>query len=226
MSKFRLIERGNRNTMLLVSGWATDHRIFDSLDIKYNYLIPTDFSPFKLADDLPAALKENKIARVSMLGFSMGAFVIWDMLSRYEDMIDEVYLVSARRSYSRANNETIKTILERNRRGFLRKFYGDCFSESGKGSFEIFKRDLMRDYVEGMDLKRLFEGLDYLSEHPILPRQFNSLKVKFVHGTEDKIAPIEEVRELVSQMPGVKFITVEGAGHIPFLSPAFGRALV
>ena len=212
--------------MLLVSGWATDHRIFDLLDIKYNYLIPTDFSPFKLADDLPAALKENKIARVSMLGFSMGAFVIWDMLPRHEDMIDEVYLVSARRTYSRDNNETIKTILGRNKRGFLRKFYSDCFSENDKGSFEIFKRDLMKVYFEEMDLAHLFEGLDYLSSHRIEPHRGKNVKIRFVHGAEDRIAPIEEIKELVGQMPGVEFVPVEGAGHIPFFSPDFGKALV
>ncbi len=212
--------------MLLVSGWACDYRIFDRLNIGYNYLLPVDFSSFKLADDLPDVLNDNGLKKVSALGWSMGAFIIWEFLSKHRGLIDDGFLVSARRSYSKTNNDNIKLLLEKNRRGFLRKFYGNCFSEEDKESFSLFKEDLMKIYLECMDLERLIEGLDYLSEHSIEPRPLNGLKVKFIHGAKDLIAPIGEVKELVSQIPEAELITIDDAGHMPFLSPAFKEVLV
>ncbi len=210
---------------MLVPGWASDHRIFDSLDIEYNYLLPVDFSPNKLADDLPAALREYKLQTISALGWSMGAFAIWGLLSRYPDVIEKAFLVSARRGYSKTNNDNIKTLLEKNRRGFLIKFYSECFSIEDRSSFGIFKSGIMKDYLECMDLKRLVEGLDYLSEHTIEPCRLSGTKVRFIHGAQDAVAPLDEVKELASQMPETKLITIEGAGHMPFLSPDFKESL-
>ena len=212
--------------MLLISGWASDHRIFDTLDIRYNYLIPIDFLPATLAADLPVAIKENNIDKISMLGWSMGAFIIWEALSGYRDPIGEVFLVSARSEYSKANNEKIKALLEKNKKGFLRKFYSDCFSDEDCGSFSSFKNGLMKDYIESMDLERLLDGLGYLSEHRIRPRRLNGLKVRFIHGVKDVIAPVEEVKELVRNMPEARFIPVAGAGHMPFLARSFREAML
>ena len=39
-SEFKLIDRGFKDTILLIPGWAADYRIFDSLDLEFNYLLP------------------------------------------------------------------------------------------------------------------------------------------------------------------------------------------
>ncbi|MBU0880591.1 MAG: alpha/beta hydrolase [Candidatus Omnitrophica bacterium] len=76
MSKFKLISTpGAKDTMLLIPGWATDYRIFNNLNIKYNYLLPVEFSPFMFSEDLLAAMKENGIKKISVLGWSMGGFI-------------------------------------------------------------------------------------------------------------------------------------------------------
>ena len=38
--KFKYIDRQKPETAVLVPGWATDYRIFDTLDLDYNYLMP------------------------------------------------------------------------------------------------------------------------------------------------------------------------------------------
>lgn len=223
MSKFKLKHRGAKDTILLIPGWATDYRIFDALDIDYNYLLPLEFSFFGFEEGLSKAMKENDIKKISVIGWSMGGFIACDFLPKYRDCVNEVIFVSARRRYEEANNEKIKTFLIKNRKGFLHKFYNDCFSEDDDDAYKWFQRYLLKDYLEHMELGHLLEGLDYLSRSRIEPRSLEGVKVTFVHGRGDKIAPIKEAMALKDDVPRARFISIECAGHMPFLAPDFRR---
>ena len=223
MSKFKLSDRGARNTILLIPGWATDCRIFDSLDMRFNYLMPTIFSPIGFTDDLMEAMKDNGIKKISILGWSMGAFIACDIMKKHRDIIDEVILAGARKKYEKTQNEKIKTFLVKNRKGFLYKFYQDCFSGEDSRSLGWFEEHLLKDYLEVMSLEHLVEGLDYLSEHHIDASALEGSKVTFIHGREDRIAPIEEAMELVKEAPQARGVWMEKSGHIPFLSQKFKR---
>jgi len=45
-SEFRFFNRGFKDTLVLIPGWATDYRIFNSLDLSYNYLLTTKLYHF------------------------------------------------------------------------------------------------------------------------------------------------------------------------------------
>ncbi|MBU0895916.1 MAG: alpha/beta hydrolase [Candidatus Omnitrophica bacterium] len=223
MSKFKLISTpGAKDTMLLIPGWATDYRIFNNLNIKYNYLLPVEFSPFMFSEDLLAAMKENGIKKISILGWSMGGFIACDIVSKYRDCVDEVIFVGVRRRYEKANNEKIKILLNKDRKAFLYKFYNDCISADSE-AYKWFRAHLLKDYLESMPLDYLLGELDYLSEHQIEPKYLEGLKVIFVHGRKDRIAPIEEAMALKEALPQARFISIEGAGHIPFFTQEFNR---
>jgi pimeloyl-ACP methyl ester carboxylesterase len=120
--------------MLLIPGWATDYRIFDTLKINYNYLLPVEFSPFNFCDDLLAAMKDNDIKKISVLGWSMGGFVACDLMSKCRDRVNEIIFVGIRRRYEKVNIDKIKTFLVRNKKTFLHKFYNDCILLNVVGS--------------------------------------------------------------------------------------------
>ncbi|MBN2453824.1 MAG: alpha/beta hydrolase [Candidatus Omnitrophica bacterium] len=223
MSKFELLDRGARETILLIPGWATDHRIFGSLDLPFNYLLPVEYSPFNFAGDLLSAMKKNGLKKISALGWSMGAFVICECLKQCVGAVDGVALVSARRAYERPDNENIKLLLMKNRKGFLRKFYSDCFPAAARDAYNRMKEGLLKDYCEGMELGRLVEGLDYLSSRRIDPRSLEGVPVKFIHGREDRIAPMEEAEAIKDELPQADFIVLDGEGHMPFLAKDFKR---
>ncbi len=225
MSKFKFLDRAAKDTILLIPGWATDHRIFDTLDIGYNYILPIESSPFDFCEGLTEAMEENGVKKISVLGWSMGGFIACDVLSKYRDRVAELILVGVRRRDDKTNNENIKKLLEKNKKGFLRKFYKDCLPKDGTVGDEWFRTGLLKDYIEEMELSRLIEGLDYLSEHRIEPVYLEGSKVTFVHGLDDKIAPIKEAMELKDYTPRSQFISMEGVGHMPFLAPEFEKVL-
>lgn len=226
MSQFKLFDKGATDTVLLIPGWATDYRIFGNrLRLNANCLVPVEFSPFDFEDGLLDAMRQNRLKKISIIGWSMGALLAADFSSKHRDRIREIVLISVRRSYEKENIENVKRHLRKNRVAFLRKFYKDCFSPDEKEELFWFKKKLLKAYIDKMDIDALFEGLNYLSGSKIEPKSLSGLKITFIHGNEDKIAPIGDVFRLKNELPGSKFVSIKKAGHMPFLKSNFKEAL-
>ncbi len=221
MSEFRLFNRGFNHTILLIPGWAADYRIFDSLSLDGNYLMPIEFSPFDFEKGLLEAMDMNRIGKISIIGWSMGSFLAFDLLSKYKDRITNVVFISAREGYRTDEIEEAKAYLKKNKRAFLYKFYNECFFKEEKKELSYFKKELMRVYLDQIRLETLLEGLDYLSASRITPQIPDGIKIKFIHGEEDNIAPIEEARVLKDNLPESKLIAMPSTGHMPFLKYNF-----
>jgi len=222
MPEFKFIDRGKEKTAVLVHGWAADHRIFSTVDLEFNYLLPVGLYPPSFTYDLLEALEKYGLGKISVIAWSMGCFLACDFLSANSGVVDEAVFIAARRKYPENAIKEIKGLLERNRTAFLYKFYSDCFSGAEKGEFLRFKRSLLKAYLDQMDTDSLIGGLQYISQNQIAPEALNGMKLKFIHGTEDKIAPFGEARELKDQFSReVGFVSVKAAGHMPFLRPDF-----
>lgn len=221
-SKFKVVDRGFKDAIVLAPGWAADFRIFDSLDLNYNYLLPVDSSPAHFADDLSAFLDALSIGRVSLFGWSQGGFLASDFASANPGKIDELMLAGIRKRYERAALEDIKLKLAKNKKAFLYKFYMDCFSAADNEGRRWFKSRLLKEYLDDMGFERLVEGLDYLSGARIDAKALSGIKkIRIFHGSEDRIAPFEEALEIKSCLAQAELIRVEGSGHLLFLNPGF-----
>jgi len=210
---FNFINRGFKNTLVLIPGWAVDDRIFSQLNWKYNYLIPAKIDPFRLSKALSDYLDKNSIDKVSLFGYSMGGFMAKEFALSNPKKVDEVFLISIRKKYPGQQLKEIEGQLKKNKRGFLYKFYLDCFSDSDKEGKDWFKKNLLKDYVKSMGLEDLLRGLDYLGKVEISANELSQIKnLKMFHGRLDKIAPVEEAEELA----GGKLDIINDAGHILF----------
>ena len=217
---FEYIDRGYGCSMALVPGWASDHRIFTTLDLKFNYLVPVQFSPFTFEEAFLRELKENNISKVSIFGWSLGGFVASDFASRHKDMVDEVVLVSVRKKYKIEALAEIRKHLKRSKRGYLYKFYNQCFS--GKDNANWFKENLLKAYCRELDLGYLLEGLDYLGNVELSPECLNDIsKVTIIHGGADQIAPIAEATRVKDNLRHARFVEMDETGHMPFLNRDF-----
>lgn len=222
MNSFKYIDRNREDSMVLIPGWATDHRIFEGLDLRYNYLIPVEFSPFGFEQSLLEALERNHIERVSLLGWSLGGFLAAEFASKYPGLIDELILVSIRRRYREEELSEIEQNLKKNKKATLYKFYLQSFSK--KDEIRWFKDNLFRYYHEKFDLEFLLKGLDYLRRAEVRPELLNKIRdIKIIHGGRDSIAPVEEARTIKKRLTKSRFLCLERAGHIPFLSEDFAR---
>jgi pimeloyl-ACP methyl ester carboxylesterase len=73
-----------------------------------------------------------------------------------------------------------------------------------------------------LELDYLLRALDYLGSAQIRPSLLKDIeKVKIIHGECDAVAPLAEARDIQKALPRSRFISVKGAGHIPFLKQDF-----
>ncbi|MDD5457891.1 MAG: alpha/beta hydrolase [Phycisphaerae bacterium] len=223
---FKFVNREQEQHLVLFDGWAFDHRIFSTLDLPYNYIFFCGEPAADFENRLKQALAENRIDKISLLGWSQGAFAACDFAAGNPDMIEEIVLVSARKKYEKEGLDDIKNYLVRNRTAYLYKFYKDCFSQREKKSYQWFKESCLRRYLEEMSLGQLINGLDRLGEAEITPHFLKKIKhIKIIHGKADSIAPFDEAVKLSNSLPQSQLITFAEAGHLPFLQKNFKRRL-
>jgi pimeloyl-ACP methyl ester carboxylesterase len=218
-SGFKFTDRGREKTLVLIPGWASDARVFGALELDYNYLIPEKFSPFSFIESLADEIVGLGYGRVSLFGWSLGAFLAADFACRYPEAVDAVFLVGARKKYPLEDLERIRGLINKDRRAFLTGFYRDFFSPGEEGG-SWFRKNLMKAYLEEMGSESLQEGLDYLSQSVLADDVRNNGNTRFVHGELDKIAPFKELSGFLDGS-GADLIKVGGAGHMPFLDKSF-----
>ena len=223
-SGFKFIERNHDSTILLIPGWATDYRIFGSLDLPFNYLMPDRFSPFDFGKMFSTALDEQKLNGVSILGWSMGSFIAAEVASKYPQNFKDIILVSVKKRYDKEMIENIKAYINKNKIGYLCKFYNDFFSDREKEASDWFRRNLLKKYIKEMSPDLLLEGLDYLSGAELRTEDLKGLSIKFIHGEDDRIAPVDEAARIAKALPRAVFVSIEAAGHAPFLRTEFKEA--
>lgn len=221
-SEFKFWNRGFKNTLVLIPGWATDFRIFNSLDLSYNYLLTTKLYHFNFNYALLEKLDRENLDKVSIFGFSLGGFLASDFASKFPDRITELILVSIRKTYNSKELKDIQSQLNKNKRAYLYKFYINCFSRADQEGINWFKEHLLKQYINEMDTKELIWGLDYLASHSIQPHSLGKIqKIKIFHSSDDIIAALDESLQIKSELPQVQFIYLENLGHLPFLNLQF-----
>lgn len=219
---FRYLDRGYQKSIVLIPGWAADYRIFDSLNLRFNYLLPLDFSPFSFEDNLLNTLEERRIDRVSLFGWSLGGFLSAEFAAKHPNLVEELILVSIRKKYKEKEIAGIKELLKKSKRGYLYKFYIQCFSR--KISLSWFKKTLLKTYCEEFDLEYLLRTLDYLAKMRINTRELAGIeRIKIIHGESDRIAPIDEAGEVQEAIANAELIIIKDSGHIPFLEEDLGK---
>ncbi|MEE8359767.1 MAG: alpha/beta hydrolase, partial [Candidatus Omnitrophota bacterium] len=128
LNRFDYINRGEVRTLVLIPGWASDSRIFGTLDLSYNYFVPENFSHFNFKESLLDAMEERGIKKISLFGWSLGGFLAQEFAMEYPDIIDRLILVSVRKGYKEEELSEIRKNLKRSKEGYLYKFYSQCFS--------------------------------------------------------------------------------------------------
>lgn len=223
---FKFVDRKESKALVLIGGWAFDYRIFGTLDLPFNYFFYIDESGGDFETELKQLLAENCIKKISLFGWSQGAFVACDFACNNVDIIDEVIFVGLRTKYDKENLQEIKKYLSKNKKAFLYSFYKDCFCRQEQSCYLWFKNNLLKDYLENTEPDRLVSGLDVLLRYQIRPEALEQIKdIKIVHGKEDAIAPVEQAVTIAKTLPQAKFIGFERTGHLPFLRDDFKKRL-
>ena len=221
-SEFKFIDRHFKDVLLLIPGWATDYRIFSSLDLNYNYLLPVNFSCTNFAKDLSGELDKRGIEKIFILGWSLGGFLAYDFALENPERVKGLSLLSICRGFNQAILENARSGIKRNKRAFLYKFYLDGFSKSDREGVNWFRNYLLNDYLQGMESQQLLAGLDYLYRARIIPESLARIKgVRVYHGEDDLIVPLKEACQVSPFLEKGAFICLSGLGHALFLNHRF-----
>ncbi len=221
-SQFKLLDRGFKKNIVLIPGWATDYRIFSSLELDYNYILPEKLNLFGFNADLLQLLNKKSIDNALLFGWSLGGFLAVEFALKNPERVDEVILLGIRKRFDSKKLEEVKRKIKKNKKAYLYKFYLECFSDAEKEELAWFRKYLLRDYLRQMKLEDLISGLDYFSKVHIDLEPLASIKrLIFFHGLDDKIAPVKEIEEIKSSLPSQEFIIMPEAGHMPFLNRNF-----
>ena len=196
------IDRGYPETMLLVPGWAFDGRIFEPLDLPYNYLMADSAEIGSLETQVLQFIETHDQTALTMLGWSQGGIALSKLAGRFPEKVSQLILVSVRQQYPQAGLREIQGLLERSRATYLKCFYKACFAGADRTIETWFKATLLADYLETFTSTALMKGLDWLAQVRIDPEDLRRVScVTFVHGADDTIAPIQEAESLAAQVP-------------------------
>lgn len=212
---FKLIDRGFENAMVFLPGWASDYRIFDPIDIKYNYLHVVDYYPQTIENDLLEEMNGLRLEKISLMGYSLGAFKALDFAYNNPDKITKSYLFALRKKYNIAEINYVKENLLKNKSAYLNGFYKACFAN--RLNMGWFKKYLMQEYSDNFNLNYLLDTLEYLASCEVTADKLKKLdKVTIFHGAKDAIAPLREINKLC--MAADRSLNVfDDAGHAVFL---------
>lgn len=223
---FKFVDRKQSRALVLIGGWGFDDRIFEPLELEYNYFFYVDGAGTDFETELKRLLAEKHLEKVSLFGWSKGAFVACDFAGKNPGVVDELILAGLAKEYDKKDVEEIKGSLSKNSKAFLYRFYKNCFAPEEAEHYLWFKKNLLKDYLEKMKTEELIKSLDALAGHRIQPGALDGVKcVKIVHGRDDAIAPVEQAIEVAGSIGQAKFIGFERTGHLPFLHPDFKRRL-
>lgn len=214
-NKFKYIDRGFEKTLVFLPGWASDYRIFATIDLSYNYLHVIDYYPQNIIDDLSVELNRLRLDEIDLYGYSLGAFKALDFALANLEKVDSIYLHALRKRYGLAEIKYVKDNLLKNKTAYLRGFYKASFASRANMSW--FKNELLSKYCESFNLDYLLETLEDLATCSVSVDKLRKLKnVKIFHGAKDSIAPLREI-EKISNEAKVSLLVFEEAGHAVFL---------
>lgn len=204
----------------MIPGWASDYRIFGRLDLDFNYLLPVEFSPSLFNGPLLKAMAESDVNSISVFGWSLGGFVAAGFASLNKDLIEEVILVSIRGKYGPDEIAIVKDGIAGDKTAELRRFFIRCFP--CRDDMRPFRESLFETYCRELDTEELLSSLEFLERVEICPGHLKGIeRVKIIHGSLDRIAPVEEAAAIAAGTRGAKFISMPRAGHMPFLREDF-----
>jgi pimeloyl-ACP methyl ester carboxylesterase len=216
---FELILRGHERSLVLIPGWGFCSDIFSSLNLSYNYILPKGPVYSDISIEIHDFLLSKDIASVSILGWSLGAYVALDFQAGYPDMIEAVYVISLRKTFKKEEILSQLKALESDRVVAMRQFYRRCFLGQS-ADYKWFSIALEESSIGQWDMPGLRKGLRYLKGKTEDFTKCTGTHLRVFHGEKDVIAPIDEVPE---PPPGVAVDVIPCTGHLPFLSSEFER---
>ncbi len=216
---FTRIQRGTGNqqeTLVFLPGWGFDGQVArhgvwpEDADL----VVPTEFCHADQVAELKEYLAQMQVAKVALVGWSMGANLAWDFATTYPEQVSSVTLLAGRSHWPPAEIAAIKADLGAGLQKSMQGFYRKCFL-GHKDMYRCFAEELEIGYLARLSQDFLVAGLDYLASFPLAGQAPDGVSVQVIHGRKDVVAPCLQRPQIAGAVEQV----VEAAGHLLFTHP-------
>jgi pimeloyl-ACP methyl ester carboxylesterase len=232
-----VVQEGSGRPLLLVHGFPLDHSMWegqiDALADQYRVIAP-DLRGFgqscvtpgtvtmqEYADDLAALLKAMHINEpVIFCGLSMGGYIGWQFVARHADKLAALIVADSR---AVADNEKaaagrLETAAKVEKEGtqvvadaMLPKLFPAREIERNAPFVQATKEVMLAAPRSGVAA-----ALRGMAQRPDFAKELPKIKVPtlILCGAEDAIAPPAEMEQIAAAIPGARYVSIAGAGHM------------
>ena len=160
--------------------------------------------------DIKNLLDELGISSIHVLGISMGGIVAQNLLRHHPNYIDSCFLVSTTYNSKFINKVHFNTDIEENTQK-LRHYFSDDYFNKNQLMVKAIAKQLTKNISENHAAQQSksisdFDFSDYLHG--------NNNKINFIHGNEDKVMPIEKIRDLCDKNSAIEIHEIAECGHL------------
>ena len=218
---FSFVRASDDIPLLFLPGWGFDARLVQLYRLfpGRSLLLPVSFlDPASLDADLSAFLRTEKIDRIAVRGWSMGALLGLDFSLAHPGLVARLDLLAMRSSWPRQEIDATRQGINGDLPEYMREFYRKCFL-GYKKAYQEFQRGLQDRYLAELDPELLHAGLDYLAASTLPGKVPPETKVTVIHGRRDLVAPVDHMAKL----PGAACEILPHGGHMVLLDQYEGR---
>lgn len=246
------VEGGGRDTLVLVMGlgghaseWgpafvsdlAADHSVvrLDNRAIGQSKSDVTAWSMQDMANDVIAVVDALGLAKVHVLGTSMGGMVAQLMAAEHPARVSRLVLMATssggpdaippeQRAVVALGPQPGVSIGEARRRG-LRELTSATFADDHAELIEMLVAQRERNPTTGAAFQAQLEAI-FRSDRSELVTKIQCPTL-IIHGDLDPLVPVGNGRKLAERIPNNRFVLLEGCGHMPHLEmPAQAAAAI
>jgi pimeloyl-ACP methyl ester carboxylesterase len=226
-------EHGSGMPLILVHGlggstqmWQTvagplseRHRViaYDLRGLGRSTTPPPPYSLAQLVADLDALVEALGLARVALVGHSLGGAVVLAYAARHPKRVRAVVGVSAPSFTAEAQRGYLATLAETARRDGMQAI-ADLHARNGlpDGFAETHPEEAAayRSIIGGGDPEGYAALCGVIADIDLTGLGGMGVPVLLVEGELDRVVPPEAVRATAAQLPGCTYVELEGCGHI------------
>jgi pimeloyl-ACP methyl ester carboxylesterase len=173
------------------------------------------------ADDLAELIEELRLERPTVFGVSFGGAIALELALEHRDCVGALILQGAESRFQANLGSVIaRRVLERfplpNDNGFVNQFFNLLHGGRPKPGPLV---DFVVEHCWETDQSVMAQRLELLEGFDVSDRLWQlDVPSLVLAGTRDMIVPLRCQRSLASSIGGSRFATLEGAGHIGFLT--------
>jgi pimeloyl-[acyl-carrier protein] methyl ester esterase len=224
--------------LVLLHGWALNHKIFDNFrDGLQRECVTPDLpghgrapnAPVWQSTDMTAHVLQGLPQAFDLLGWSLGAQIALQLASAAPDRINRLILLSATPKFIRSEDwphglalDSLKILsqqFEFNPSRTVNDFLGlQVRGDSAAAETLPRLRQALREGGEGEPeaLRAALHWLEAIDQRPLLSSVHQQTLV--IAGQYDRIVRPEASKSLAAQLPNALYLEIPRCGHAPFIS--------